>query len=145
MAQPCQNRCRQIQATKTASIGLAYDFLRFLRLPQESTQSWREVLLGLKGRGMNCPQLAIGDGAMGFWSALDEVYPQSKQQRCWVHKTANVLNCVPKSVQPKVKDALHQIWQADTQSNAHQAFDRFEQLFCSEISQGRAMLAEGQR
>jgi putative transposase len=121
---------------------LAYDFFRFLRRPQghkqflaiedgvrESTQSWREVLLGLKGRGMNCPQLAIGDGAMGFWSALDEVYPQSKQQRCWVHKTANVLNCVPKSVQPKVKDALHQIWQADTQSNAHQAFDRFEQLF----------------
>ena len=98
---------------------------------RESTQSWREVLLGLKGRGMNCPQLAIGDGAMGFWSALDEVYPQSKQQRCWVHKTANVLNCVPKSVQPKVKDALHQIWQADTQSNAHQAFDRFEQLFAA--------------
>ncbi len=98
---------------------------------RESTQSWREVLLGLKGRGMNCPQLVIGDGAMGFWSALDEVYPQSKQQRCWVHKTANVLNCVPKSVQPKVKDALHQIWQADTQSNAHQAFDRFEQLFAA--------------
>ena len=66
---------------------------------------------------------------MVFWSALDEVYPQSKQQRCWVHKTANVLNCVPKSVQPKVKDALHQIWQAETQSDAHQAFDRFDQLF----------------
>ena len=96
---------------------------------RESTQSWREVLLGLKTRGMNSPQLAVGDGAMGFWSALDEVYPDSKQQRCWVHKTANVLNCVPKSVQPKVKDALHQIWQADTQSNAYQAFDRFEQMF----------------
>ena len=98
---------------------------------RESTQSWREVLLGLKARGMNSPQLAVGDGAMGFWSALDEVYPQSKQQRCWVHKTANVLNCVPKSVQPKVKEALHQIWQADTQSNAYQAFDRFEQMFAA--------------
>ena len=98
---------------------------------RESTQSWREVLLGLKTRGMNSPQLAVGDGAMGFWSALEEVYPQSKQQRCWVHKTANVLNCVPKSVQPKVKDALHQIWQADTQSNADQAFDRFEQMFAA--------------
>lgn len=98
---------------------------------RESTQSWREVLLGLKTRGMNSPQLAVGDGAMGFWSALDEVYPDSKQQRCWVHKTANVLNCVPKSVQPKVKEALHQIWQADTQSNAYQAFDRFEQMFAA--------------
>lgn len=98
---------------------------------RESTQSWREVLLGLKARGMNSPQLAVGDGAMGFWAALDEVYPDSKQQRCWVHKTANVLNCVPKSMQPKVKDALHQIWQADTQSDAHQAFDRFEQMFAA--------------
>jgi transposase-like protein len=98
---------------------------------RESTQSWREVLLGLKTRGMNSPQLAVGDGAMGFWSAIDEVYPQSKQQRCWVHKTANVLNCVPKSVQPKVKDALHQIWQAETQSDAYQAFDRFEQMFAA--------------
>ena len=101
---------------------------------RESTQSWREVLLGLKTRGMNSPQLAVGDGAMGFWSALDEVYPDSKQQRCWVHKTANVLNCVPKSVQPKVKEALHQIWQADTQSNAYQAFDRFEQMFAAKYS-----------
>jgi len=72
---------------------------------RESTQSWREVLLKLKSRGMNVPQLAIGDGAMGFWAALEEVYPESRQQRCWMHKTMNVLNCLPKSLQPKAMSA----------------------------------------
>ena len=92
---------------------------------RESTQSWREVLLKLKDRGMNIPQLAIGDGAMGFWAALEEVYPESRQQRCWMHKTMNVLNCLPKSLQPKAKQALHEIWQADTQEEAEKAFDLF--------------------
>jgi putative transposase len=63
---------------------------------RESTQSWREVILNLKSRGMNMPKLAIGDGAMGFWAALDEVLPETRQQRCWMHKTMNVLNCLPK-------------------------------------------------
>jgi len=85
---------------------------------RESTQSWREVLLGLKVRGMSAPRLAVGDGAMGFWAALDEVYSETRQQRCWMHKTGNVLNCAPKSVQPKMKAALHDIWQADTKANA---------------------------
>lgn len=85
---------------------------------RESTQSWREVLLKLKSRGMNVPRLAIGDGAMGFWAALEEVYPQTRQQRCWMHKTANVLNCLPKSLQPKAKQALHEIWQAETREDA---------------------------
>ena len=70
---------------------------------RESTQSWREVLLKLKSRGMNIPKLAIGDGAMGFWAALEEIYPETHQQRCWMHKTMNVLNCLPKSVQAKAK------------------------------------------
>ncbi len=70
---------------------------------RESTQSWREVLLKLKSRGMNVPQLAIGDGAMGFWSALDEIYPDTRQQ---MHKTMNILNCLPKSTQPKAKQVL---------------------------------------
>lgn len=96
---------------------------------RESTQSWREVLLGLKARGMNAPKLAVGDGAMGFWAALDEVYSETRQQRCWMHKTGNVLNCAPKSVQPKMKAALHDIWQADTKGNAEAAFDQFEKLF----------------
>lgn len=96
---------------------------------RESTQSWREVLLSLKMRGMNAPRLAIGDGAMGFWAALEEIYPQTRQQRCWMHKTGNVLNCVPKSIQPRVKSALHEIWQAETKGDAQQAFEQFEKLY----------------
>ena len=85
---------------------------RFLAIEdgvRESTQSWREVLLKLKSRGMNVPQLAIGDGAMRFWAAMDEVYPQTCHQRCWVHKTANILNSLPKSSKPKAKakEAIH--------------------------------------
>lgn len=101
---------------------------RFLAIEdgvRESTQSWREVLLRLKSRGMNIPQLAIGDGAMGFWAALEEVYPDTRQQRCWMHKTMNVLNGLPKSAQPKAKQALHAIWQAETRAEAEKAFDLF--------------------
>lgn len=92
---------------------------------RESTQSWREVLLKLKARGLNTAELAVGDGAMGFWAALEEVYPGTRQQRCWMHKTVNVLNCLPKSAQPKAKQALHEIWQAETRDNAEKAFDLF--------------------
>ena len=105
---------------------------RFLAIEdgvRESTQSWREVLLDLKARGLNAPSLAIGDGAMGFWAALEEVYGETRQQRCWMHKTGNVLNCVPKSVQSKMKTALHDIWQAETKEDAETAFDRFEKRF----------------
>jgi transposase-like protein len=92
---------------------------------RESTQSWREVLLGLKSRGMNAPKLAVGDGALGFWAALEETYPKTGQQRCWMHKTMNVLNCLPKSLQPKAKQSLHDIWQAETRAAADKAFDLF--------------------
>tara|TARA_R110000787_G_scaffold211785_1_gene321604 strand:- start:79 stop:1371 length:1293 start_codon:yes stop_codon:yes gene_type:complete len=92
---------------------------------RESTQSWREVLLKLKSRGMNAPQLAIGDGAMGFWAALEEIYGETRQQRCWMHKTMNVLNCFPKSSQAKAKQSLHAIWQAETRTDAETAFDLF--------------------
>jgi putative transposase len=92
---------------------------------RESTQSWREVLLNLKSRGLNMPKLAIGDGAMGFWAALEEVLPETRQQRCWMHKTMNVLNCLPKATQPKAKQALHNIWQAETKVEAEQAFEVF--------------------
>jgi len=101
---------------------------RFLAIEdgvRESRQSWREVLLKLKARGMNIPELAIGDGAMGFWAALEEVYPESRQQRCWMHKTVNVLNYLPKSVQGKAKQALHAIWQAESRAEAEKAFDLF--------------------
>jgi transposase-like protein len=96
---------------------------------RESTQSWREVLLKLKSRGMNGPELSIGDGAMGFWAALEEVYPETRQQRCWMHKTMNVLNCLPKSAQAKAKDSLHDIWQAETKADAEKAFDLFVKMY----------------
>tara|TARA_R110002020_G_scaffold475683_1_gene711700 strand:- start:1043 stop:2143 length:1101 start_codon:yes stop_codon:yes gene_type:complete len=105
---------------------------RFLAIEdgvRESTQSWREVLLSLKSRGMNAPKLAIGDGGMGFWAALDEVYPTARQQRCWQHKTMNVLNCLPKLSQPKAKAAIHNIWQAETKDDAEKAFDLFIKIY----------------
>ena len=92
---------------------------------RESTQSWREVLLKLKARGLGAAKLAVGDGAMGFWAALEEIYPQTVQQRCWMHKSNNVLNALPKSSQPKAKQALHEIWQAETKEKANKAFDTF--------------------
>lgn len=92
---------------------------------RESTASWSEVLQGLKARGLqNGPKLATADGALGFWNALSKCYPETDHQRCWVHKTANVLNAVPKSVQPKMKDALKEIWMAETKENALKAFDK---------------------
>lgn len=95
---------------------------------RESTQSWRELLLDLKVRGLKTPpKLAVGDGALGFWAALREVFPQTKEQRCWVHKTANVLNKMPKALQAKAKADLHEIWMADTKDGAGKAFD----LFCA--------------
>ena len=96
---------------------------------RESTQSWREVLLRLKSRGMNPPKLGIGDGAMGFWAALDEIYPETGQQRCWMHKTMNVLNCLPKTAHVKAKQALHAIWQAETKEHAETAFDLFVETY----------------
>lgn len=96
---------------------------------RESTQSWREVLLALKHRGLSAPKLATGDGAMGFWAALEEVFPTTPQQRCRMHKTGNVLNCLPKRTQPKAKKALHDIWQAETREEAHTAFDLFIETY----------------
>ena len=93
---------------------------------RESKQSWLELLLDLKQRGMtHAPKVAIGDGALGFWAALREIFSETREQRCWVHKTANVLNNMPKSVQPKAKADLHEIWQAETREMANKAFDNF--------------------
>lgn len=93
---------------------------------RESKQSWVELLLDLKQRGLTKPpRLAIGDGALGFWAALREVFPTTREQRCWVHKTANVLNKMPKGLQAKAKSDLHQIWLAETREAATKAFDHF--------------------
>jgi putative transposase len=93
---------------------------------RENELSWTQLLLDLKSRGLKSgPQLAIGDGALGFWKALPKVYDRSRWQRCWVHKTANVLNKLPKSLQAKAKAQLHQIWQADTKNEAERHFNDF--------------------
>ena len=90
----------------------------------ESSQSWRELLLDLKRRGLSkAPDLAIGDGALGFWTALREVFGTTQEQRCWVHKTGNVLNAMPKSLQAKAKGHLQDIWMAETKEDAEAAFD----------------------
>ena len=93
---------------------------------RESTQSWRELLLDLKRRGLAIgPELAVADGALGFWQAVEEVWPKTRGQRCWVHKTANILNKLPKSLQSKAKRALQEIWMAETKKDALIAFDAF--------------------
>ena len=93
---------------------------------RESTQSWRELLLDLKERGLKAePLLCTADGALGLWTALAEVFPRTRAQRCWVHKTANVLNALPKAVQAKAKAGLHEIWMAPDRKSAQAAFDHF--------------------
>ena len=93
---------------------------------RESTQSWREVLVGLRDRGMNAPELAVGDGALGFWAAMREIYGSTAHQRCWTHKIGNVLNKLPKRAQPKAKDALREIYNAETKKDADAAIKAFK-------------------
>jgi transposase-like protein len=97
---------------------------------RESAQSWRELLVDIKARGLKVPpEIAVGDGAMGFWKALDEVFPGTRHQRCWVHKIANVLNKFPKSMQPTVKVDLREIWHADTRAAAEAAMNTFAEKY----------------
>ena len=110
---------------------------------RESAQSWREVLLDLKRRGLAiAPELASGDGALGFWKALREVYGTTREQRCWVHKTANVLNKLPKSVQPRAKQHLQDIWMAETKRDAEKAFDFFLEAYGAKYDKAVACLAK---
>ena len=92
---------------------------------RESEQSWTEVLINLKERGFKPPKLAVGDGALGFWKASKKVFGKTRSQRCWVHKTANILNKLPKHSQAKAKQYIHDIWMAETRENAEKAFDLF--------------------
>ena len=101
------------------------EFLAIVDGYRESEQSWTEVLLDLKARGFRPPRLAIGDGALGFWKALRKIFSQTRSQRCWVHKTANILNKLPKHSQAKAKQYIHDIWMAETRESAEKAFDLF--------------------
>ncbi len=97
---------------------------------RESSLGWRELLLDLKKRGLSfAPKLAIGDGGLGFWKALGEVFPSTRRQRCWVHKTANILDKLPKSVQPKAKSMIKDMYMAPTKENALKFYDYFIKVF----------------
>jgi transposase-like protein len=110
---------------------------------RESAQSWKELLLDVKRRGLVIdPKLAVGDGALGFWDAIAEIYPTTKAQRCWVHKTANVLDKLPKHKQPAAKEMIHQIWMADTRDNATKAFDAFLETYQAKYPKATECLAK---
>lgn len=116
------------------------EFLAIQDGVRESTQSWREVLVGLADRGLKAPKLAVGDGAMGFWAALDEVFPDTVHQRCWMHKTGNILNKLPKSSQPKAKGMLHDIWKAETRKDAEKAFELFVKTYTEKFPEAVNLL-----
>jgi len=121
---------------KKELVGLA-DGLR------ESAHSWRDLLLDLKRRGLSSgPQLAVGDGALGFCKALDEVWPTARAQRCWVHKTANVLNKLPNSLHAKAKRALHDIWMAETRKDAEAALDVFIETYSRKYEKAAECVAK---
>lgn len=97
---------------------------------RESKESWRNLLLDLQNRGLqSSPAIAIGDGSLGFWGAINEIYPTTKHQRCWVHKTRNILDKLPKSSQDKAKQMLHDIYLSETKSNALKAWDSFMERY----------------
>jgi putative transposase len=97
---------------------------------RESEQSWSEVLIDLKNRGLKIgPKLAVGDGALGFWNALHKVYGETKQQRCWMHKTGNILNKLPKTLHSRAKQHIHDIWMAETKEEAEKSFDFFAKAY----------------
>ena len=111
---------------------------------RESEQSWREVLLDLKRRGLGIgPELVTGDGALGFWKALRQVYGAAREQRCWVHKTGNILNKLPKGLQNKAKGHLQDIWMAETRKDAETAFDFFLEAYGTEVRKGHGLPGQG--
>jgi transposase-like protein len=110
---------------------------------RESEQSWRELLVDLRHRGLEIgPELAVGDGNLGFWKALRQVYGAAREQRCWVHKTANVLNKLPKGVQAKAKQHLHAIWMAETREAAETAFEHFIDAYGAKYDKAVACLVK---
>jgi transposase-like protein len=110
---------------------------------RESEQSWKELLLDVKARGLEIePSLAIGDGALGFWKAMRQVWGTTREQRCWVHKTANVLDKLPKGSQPKAKRMLHEIYLAETRAGAEKAFDLFVKTYEAKYPKATECLAK---
>jgi putative transposase len=109
---------------------------------RESTESWADLLRDCRRRGMRAPVLAVGDGALGFWAALREVFPATREQRCWVHKAANVLNCLPKSAQPAAGRAIAEIRDAEDRGHAEVAIGQFRELFGAKYPKAVAKIVD---
>jgi transposase-like protein len=110
---------------------------------RESKQSWYELLIDLKQRGLTAaPQVAVGDGALGFWAALREVFGETREQRCWFHKTGNILNRMPKSIHAKAKLDVHEIWMAAKREEAHKAYDAFLEKYAAKYPEACACLKQ---
>jgi len=107
---------------------------------RESTESWAGVLRDLKSRGLNEPKLVIGDGALGIWAALRDVFPGARRQACWVHKIARVLDALPKRLQPRAKSMLHEIMEAPTRADARTALERLREEFDAKYPKAVAKL-----
>ena len=109
---------------------------------RESTESWADLLRDCARRGMRAPVLAVGDGALGFWGALREVFPQTREQRCWFHKIANVLGALPKSAHPGAKKALAEIWNAEDKQHARDAVKAFEAAYGAKFPKAVAKITD---
>jgi putative transposase len=109
---------------------------------RESTESWAELLRDLKKRGMRAPVLAVGDGALGFWGALRDAFPETRHQRDWVHKSANVLDALPKSVHGRAKKAMKEITEAENKAHAKKAIKEFEGEFGTKWPKAAAKIAD---
>jgi len=109
---------------------------------RESTESWADVLRDLKRRGMTAPMVAVGDGALGFWAALGDVFPETAEQRCWVHKTANILDALPKRLHRQAKAAIHEIYLAETRADAEAGIDDFARQFGDKYPKAAAKLTK---
>ena len=110
---------------------------------KESEQSWAELMIDAKSRGLSfAPKIAIGDGALGFWAALRKIFPETREQRCWVHKMMNVLDKMPKAIQERAKAGLHEIWMAETRAGAEKAFDTFVEMYVAKYPNAVACLVK---
>ena len=109
---------------------------------RESAESWADLLRDAQRRGMRAPVLAIGDGALGFWGALREVFPETAEQRCWFHKIANVLAALPKSAHPRAKKALAEIWNAEDKAHALDAVKAFEATYGAKFPKAVAKITD---
>ncbi len=143
---PCQHPPQEAKLCLLVMIGVRADGRKELIALadgyRESAESWADLLRDAARRGMRAPVLAAGDGALGFWSALREVFPETKEQRCWFHKTANVLAALPKSAHPGAKKALAEIWNAEDKDHARAAAQSFAAAYGAKFPKAVAKITD---